>query len=263
MHGAGIMYVERLTAPRALFVRGWERRSSVGVGSVKEESLMRDVRQLVPALLIVGSLFMPMRAGAQDATPAPDEASPVPRMMLPQCTAEPGDIKKALALWFNAAGTPQATPVMAAPITDLEALPQGERPDDATEKAITDTTLNWFSCLEVSGQPARAYSYMTDHFLAQFGPDLTNPAQNSSEKVRAALEQQLAGTPVPTTGMESALVGPRRARVLDDGRVGAVWSLHGNRFFLVYKQVDSKWLIDDAIDVVDVMGTPVAATPAP
>ena len=57
-------------------------------------------------------------------------------------------------------------------------------------------------------------------------------------------------------------VGSRKARTLDDGRVGAIWSFGGDRVFLVYqKQDDGKWLIDDAVDIIDTAGTPVA-TPA-
>jgi hypothetical protein len=221
---------------------------------------MRGLRSIVPAFLMLGATLAPFSAAAQDATPPAGEASPGPRAMLKPCNAEPRDVEQVVAIWFNPAGTPLATPQPAAPITDLEALPAGERPDEATVQAITETTLDWFSCLQFSGQPSRAFGFMTDHLLAQFGPDLSNPAQNTAEAIRAALEAQMAATPVPNE-VVSPLVGPRRARVLDDGRVGAVWALRGNRFFLIYKQVDGKWLIDDAINVIEPAGTPVAATP--
>ena len=215
---------------------------------------MRDLRSIVPAFLMLGALGAPLAAAAQDATPAP-------RAMLKPCTAEPRDVEQVVAIWFNPAGTPVATPQPAAPIA-LEALPAGERADEATDKAIAETTLDWFSCLQFSGQPSRAFGYMTDHFVAQFGPDLNNPATNTADKLRAALQAQLAATPVPNDVM-SPLVGPRRTRVLDDGRVGAIWALRGNRFFLIYKQVDGKWLIDDVIDIIEPAATPGAATPTP
>jgi hypothetical protein len=201
----------------------------------------------------------PALAGAQDATPAP-------RVPVPPCTAEPRPLDQLLALWFDAAGTPLATPPSAPPIVDLATLPAGERPDDATMAAITETTQNWYSCLGAYAQLARAASFTTDHFISQFGPDLTNQEQDSAQEVQALLEAQLAATPVaaPEQGeLLSPLVGPRRARVLDDGRIGAIWALHGQRYFFIYKQVDGKWLIDDAITIAEPAGTPVAATPTP
>jgi hypothetical protein len=212
----------------------------------------------LPACLLVVTIAAPSVVGAQDATPSA-------RAPLPPCTAEPRDVGAMVALWFDASGAPLATPFPAQPIIDVATLPEGERPDDATVAAITETTQNWFSCLGVSGQIARAANYMTDNFLVQFGPDLTKPEQDTAEEVRATLDAQLAATPVatPESGeMVSPMVGPRRPRLLSDGRVGAIWVLRGNRFFFIYKQVDGKWLIDDAINIIEPVGTP-AATPAP
>lgn len=77
----------------------------------------------------------------------------------------------------------------------------------------------------------------------------------------------MAGTPIPgatNAPRLPALAGPRKARVMDDGRIGAIWSIGGDRVFLVYKNVDGRWLIDEDLDLVDpVAGTPTAeATPA-
>ena len=82
--------------------------------------------------------------------------------------------------------------------------------------------------------------------------------------MKALLEGQLAGTPI--AGAEGTqvplIVGPRKPRLLDDGRVGAIWSLGGDRVFLIYKQQeDGSWLIDEAVDILEPVGTP-EATPA-
>jgi hypothetical protein len=197
---------------------------------------------------------------AQDATPG--ASTPVPEPTA--CTAEPRDIDAMLALWFDTAGTPVATPTRTAGVTDDAMLPQGERVDAATEAAIAETTQNFIYCVEVAGQNARGFSFVTDHLLAQLGPDLSNPVQDSPDEVRAALEQQLAGTPIAGATLSPRmppLAGPRKARLLEDGRVGAIWSIGGNKIFLIYAQEGDRWLIDDVIDIVEPAATPVA-TPA-
>jgi hypothetical protein len=218
---------------------------------------MRAVRYLVPGCLMVVMLAAPVRAVAPEGTPEPD-------LTLPRCTVEPRDADATVALWFDASGKAAATPTAVAPI-DAETLIEGGPVDDATLAAITDVTEQWLSCMEVAHQYLRGFSLVTDRILAQFGPDVTNPAQDTPEEVRALLEQQLEATPAAGEERVTSLtpfVGPRKARTLDDGRVGAIWSFGGDRVFLVYqKQDDGKWLIDDVVDIIDTAGTPVA-TPA-
>lgn len=218
---------------------------------------MRTMRYLIPGCLMAATLAMPIQGLAQEGTPEPD-------MTLPLCTAEPRDIDEMIALWFDASGTPAATPAMSAPVLDPEALPEGVRVDDATVTAISDVTKEWLSCMEVAGQYARGFSLLSDQLLAQFAPDLTDPAQDTPEEVKARLEGQLAGTPIAGTETIRVplVVGPRKPRLLDDGRVGAIWSLGGDRVYLVYKQQeDGSWLIDEAADIIEPVGTP-EATPA-
>jgi hypothetical protein len=214
---------------------------------------MRISRLLGPAFVFLVALTMPLRAVAQDASPAAGAAGQM------ACTAEPRDIDEMLALWFNAEGTPAATPTMAEPVSDAAALPQGSAPDQATLDAITATTQGFIECLVVEGQYARGFSYFTDHALSQLGPDVTNPEQDTPEKVRAALENQLAGTPIAGEegmGQMPPVTGPVDARMLPDGRAGAIWSLQGDAIFLVYKQQDNRWLIDDVVDIIEGESTP-------
>lgn len=218
---------------------------------------MRAVRYLVPGCLLVVSLAAPVQVVAQEGTPEAD-------LTLPRCTVEPRDADATIALWFDASGNPAATPVGVPPI-DAETLLEGGPVDEATVAAITDVTEQWLSCMEVAHQYLRGFSLVTDRLLAQFGPDITNPEQDTPDEVRALLEEQLAAT--PTAGEErvtslTPFAGPRKPRLLDDGRVGAIWAFGGDRVFLVYqKQDDGRWLIDDAVDIIDVVGTP-EATPA-
>lgn len=222
---------------------------------------MRGFRFFVPACVIAGSLLASPGGGG-----SAQEATPPARVYLATCTAEPRNIDEVLAVWFDPSGAPAATPGPPQAFVDVSAVPEGTRVDEATEQAITETTQNWISCMQFAGQPVRGFSYMTDNLLIEFAPDTTDPAQDSPDKVRATLEAQLAATPVVDVSggdVPSPLVGPRRARTLEDGRVGAIWSLGGDRYFFYYTLVDGRWLIDDAIDILEYEGTPVAATPAP
>jgi len=218
---------------------------------------MRVVRYLVPGFLLAVLLAAPVRAVAQEGTPEPD-------LTLPRCTVEPRDLDATIALWFDASGKPAATPTAIPPI-DADTLVEGAPVDDATLTAITETTQEWLSCMEVAQQYLRGFSLVTDKLLAQFGPDVTNPAQDTPDEVRALLEKQMEATPTAGTERVTSLKpfeGPRKPRTLDDGRIGAIWSFGGDRVFLVYqKQADGKWLIDDAVDIIDIAGTP-EATPA-
>jgi hypothetical protein len=204
----------------------------------------------------------PLASLAQDATPAAGSND-----MQMTCDAEPRDLDALVALWFDASGAAAATPAMAMMVTDESTLPEGPKPEDADVAAIDETTRQFLYCMNIAGQYARGLNLVTDALASQGGPDTTNPDQDTPEEVRALLEAQLAGTPIP--GAENAarlpaLAGPRKPRVLEDGRIGAIWSIGGDRVFLLYKKVDGKWLIDDDLDLQDpVAGTPTAeATPA-
>ena len=220
---------------------------------------MSRTRFSLPIAILVTSALT-IGVVAQEATPEAGN----PALDAVPCTAEPRDTDEILALWFDPSGAPAVTPTMSPPIADDEAI-EGKRVDQETEQAITETTLGWIACIEVAGQYARGFSFITDDLLAQFGPDLTNPAQDSPDEVRAALEAQLLGTPIageqPSQRLPRA-AGPRKARLMEDGRVAAGWSFGGNKVLFIYEQVGDRWLIDEAIDIVEESATP-AATPAP
>ena len=108
---------------------------------------------------------------------------------------------------------------------------------------------------------------MTDDLARQFGPYVSSPDQDTPEEVRALLEAQLVGTPMADEpGMEqgaSTDVGRGRdIRVLDDRRVGGVWTIEGDAIFFVLEQQDDRWLVDELIDIVEddatTSGTPTS-----
>ena len=209
------------------------------------------------------SLLTPLTALAQDATPAAG-ANDLPA----SCDAEPRDLDELVALWFDESGNAAATPAASKPVEDETTLPEGSRPEDADLAAIEETTQQWIYCIDIAAQYARGFNLMTDNLASQFGPDITNPDQDTPEEVRALLEAQMAGTPTPEVEGQvrmPAIAGPRKPRLLEDGRIGAIWSIGGDRVFLIHKNEDGTWLIDEAMDLLDpVEGTPSAeATPAP
>lgn len=219
-------------------------------------------RYMLATTALAVSMLLAAPLAAQEATP---EGKPAGAEGPQSCVAEPREVEALVALWFAESGGPAATPMAPAAFGDDAALPDGDKVDDETAAAITEVTRNWFYCVDVVGQIARGFSYMTDNLAAQFGPDVTLPEQDTPEEVIAFLEGQLAATPVAgdDQGRLPQLAGPRKPRTLPDGRVGALWSLGGDKFFLIYSQVDGQWLIDEAIDIVEPPATPVAeATPA-
>src|SRR5690606_27484175 len=110
---------------------------------------------------------------------------------------EPRDLDELLALWFDEAGSPAATPTAGAVIIDEAALPEGTKPEDADLAEIDETTRQWLYCMNIAGDFARGFNLMTDNLASQFGPDITNPDQDSPEEARAVLEAQAAATPDP------------------------------------------------------------------
>jgi hypothetical protein len=208
------------------------------------------------------SLLTPLSSLAQDATPgAGSNAQPT------SCDAEPRDLDELVALWFDESGNVAATPIAAMTSVDEATLPDGSKPEEADVAEIDETTRQWLYCINIAAEYARGFNLMTDNLVSQFGPDTTNADQDTPEEVRALLEAQSAATPAPEVEGQlrlPAVAGPRRARVLEDGRIGAIWSIGGDRVFIMYANDDGKWLVDEVVDVVDPMtGTPTAdATPA-
>jgi hypothetical protein len=216
------------------------------------------VRKLDMAGMLIGvALAGSWLVGSVGAVLAQD-ASPTPGTMGAACTAEPRSIDELLPLWFDAEGTPVATPESQTPFQSEAELPQGTPADAETTAAITATIREIFACFD-AGQYARAFSLMTDHAVSQFGPDVTDPSEDTPDEVRALLEGQIVGTPIPgeTTGGQTIISDARDARVLPDGRVGAIFESGGDRVFALFQQSGDQWLLDDFIDIVE-QSTPEA-----
>jgi hypothetical protein len=216
------------------------------------------IRCATGAVLMTVTAMAAIPAVAQDASPAAGASGAA-------CTVEPRDVEEIIGFYFGPAGTPLATPTATTVKSEAE-LPQGEPVDPAVEEAVNATVTELFACFD-AGQYARGFALMTDDMARQFGPDLSNPDEDTPEEVRALLEAQLAGTPVADEpGMEqgaSTDMGQGRdIRVLDGGRVGGVWTIYGDAVFFVLEQQDDRWLLDELIDIVEDDAV-ASGTPAP
>src|SRR5215213_3556287 len=209
-------------------------------------------------VLAAALLTAAVPAVAQDASPTAGASGAA-------CIVEPRDVEELISFYFGPEGTPLATPTATTVESEAE-LPQGEPVDPAVEEAVNATVTELIACFD-AGQYARAFALMTDDMARQFGPDLSNPGEDTPEEVRALLEAQLGGTPVvDEPGMEqgaSTDMGQGRdIRVLDGGRVGGVWAIEGDAAFIVLEQQDDQWLVDELIDIVEddatMSGTPTS-----
>jgi hypothetical protein len=205
------------------------------------------------ALAVVGPFVVGSvrSAAGQDASPTAGTVQGA------ACTVEPRPIDELIPLWFNAEGTPAATPVAQLPFGSESELPQGKPADAQTVAAINATIHEIFACFD-SGQYARAFALMTDHAVSQFGPDVTNPSEDTPQEVQALLEAQASVTPTTGSSSQQTVVSDARdARVLPDGRVGAIFESQGDRVFGIFVKSGDRWLLDDIIDITET-GTPAA-----
>jgi hypothetical protein len=220
---------------------------------------MRKLLWFSPLLVsaVVGSFLLASARPvvAQEASPAPGTSGGT------ACTVEPRSVDELLPLWFGPDGSPAATPMPSESVQSEADLPQGTPADEATVAAITATLHEVFACFDAA-QYARAFALMTDNAVSQFGPDVSNPDEDSPEEVRALLEAQISGTPTTdeeTMPAESRTVisDARDARILPDGRAGAIFEAEGDAVFAVFQQSGDHWLLDDIIDIEE-QGTPAA-----
>ena len=214
-------------------------------------------RSLVPISVLVALVGLvagsARPAVAQDATPVASPGAAV-------CTVEPRTADELIALWFeDVAGTPtlRATPTPQAVAAEAE-LPAGEPADAATLAAIVATVREVEACFN-AGEFARGLALFTDDLVRQFGP-----GEGTAAEVRAFLEAPPLAAPAEGRP-EPATV--REARVLPDGRVGAVLvelTAEGpeDAFFVVFERVGERWLADDFVEIEEA-GTPAAGTPEP
>jgi hypothetical protein len=198
--------------------------------------------------LLIGSAAS---VAAQAATPAPGAA----------CTVAPRSIDELIAVWFGPEGTPPAAATESPPVQSEAELPQGSPADAETVAAINATIHEFFACYD-QGKVFEMLALASNDFVRLFGPNLSNPEEDTPEEVRAILEEQLGATPEPgdLSTVPTVVSDARDARVLEDGRVGALFESEGDIVFIIFEKGDGRWLVDEFVDVLE--GTaPAGGTP--
>jgi hypothetical protein len=138
------------------------------------------------------------------------------------------------------AGTPDTVPPIAA-----ETLPQGEPANAEMVAAADQVVQTWLSCY-LSNEPLAVLALQSDQmdreFVGQYGQ---NP-----DAFQNMLDTDVQSTPVPLDP-ETVISAGHDIRVLDDGRIGGIWSLDGDAAFILLTQEDGRWVLDDIIDIID------------
>ena len=194
--------------------------------------------------LFVGSTMV----AAQAATPSPQASTP--------CDVAPRPADETVSLWFDQGGSPVATPQIATPVASESDLPQGTQTDQATIQQIDHTLREWVTCFDEE-QYLRGFALMTDHLVAEYGPELGSASSDVVSALIAELEGSTIATPTAssTPTSTSYLDGPRDVRTLNDGRVGGIWGVNGDEAFVIFQKNGDTWLIDDFVDITE-SGTP-------
>jgi len=205
---------------------------------------------LVLAALLAVIAAVSLRVGAQEATPA---ATPIGGPVTPapeECVVEPRTLVS-----FQGLATPAADPATPAPTIGADGLPAGTPADPTTIAAITATTRELIACIN-AGEVLRGLALYSDPFLrTQYRENVVSQASFDA-----------AATPRPR-GPETwvSIASIRDARVLPDGRVGAIVTVvepTGTRGedpgFLLFVRIGDRWFLDGAINQV-----PGEATPTP
>lgn len=180
--------------------------------------------------------------GAQAGTPAvgaatePGAATPI----VVECLVASRDPVQII----TSVGTPEPWPQ----IRDEGRLPDGAPADATVVAAVTAVERELLACLG-AGEFPRAFALLTEESAARW------VAAGSVGALALGLPENAV----------VALRAVRDARLLPDGRVGAVveWDLplgagfEDQVLFHVYRQVDGRWLLDEEIAIV-IPGTPTA-----
>jgi hypothetical protein len=203
-----------------------------------------------------GGAAAPSRA--QQATPTSDKDVPAAE----ECLVTPRTANQVA----SALGTPavvEATP-LAPSVASEAALPQGTATDAATTEAVAKTAREFLACVN-AGDNFRSLALVSDTFLRrQLGGAI--PTSDQLAALRSQLEGAAAASPVPLArDKQGALVEVRDARMLPDGRVGAVVVVDSavgapsqESALFLFSKGGTRWLVDEII----VVKPDAEATPA-
>ena len=215
-----------------------------------------------PSMLIALVIFALLTLSAGNPAAA-QEAAGLPVTPDPaECTAEPVALDELLALTG-------ATPIPGAPSGGMEeetaatpeafTLPEGAPADDETVAAVTASLREALACLN-TGNFLTAFAFFSEDFQRR---DLEEfPITEADVAFFEATPEALPAE------MHASLLAVREARMLEDGRVGAlVETIFPDEApgpqvdFIIFVQEDGRWLLDEIIEDLEAQYPPTAATP--
>jgi len=177
---------------------------------------------------VPGALAQATPVSTEPDVPQPDECRVEPRRRF----VVPREVPPAESVVApgGQAGTPTATIAV----------------DDAVAEAVAATVRETLACRN-AGDLARAYALFTDELVL----DLLGSAETVPPEIAAALGEPPRRVP-RAARLELVAIGP--ATALPDGRVMArVETRSADAVFvddLVFREVEGRWLVDDAFPVV-------------
>ncbi len=209
------------------------------------------VKQSVMGIFLVMVLFnRPSQAVAQEPVP-PLPATPEPS----ECDVTPRTVQELRELATEAVSG-ASSPVVATPRATAFVVPDGERADEATIRAVTATVRESWACLK-AGNVLAAQALGTDEAVRQELAALADQLEQFGGLDSLLNDPAAAASPVAVPpGLRGALIGVRDVVVLSDGGVGAVVEVAppdatgttGTREdYYILRDVDGRILIDELI----------------
>jgi hypothetical protein len=141
-------------------------------------------------------------------------------------------------------GTVPGTPVAGTPVATDE-LPQGQPANAETVAAADQVVQTWFACY-LGGSELAVLALQSD----TLDQELFGQIGQRPNVLRVTLDEDAVSTPIPLDPQVTISSG-QDIRVLDDGRIGGIWSLNGDAAFVILVQEDGNWVVDDVIDIID------------
>lgn len=212
-----------------------EQQPSSAPGPLRRIAL---VTLTIVAVIVAVSLFF-----GDDDDDAPTGPTPVP---LATCPLPPRPV--------TFLGELVQTPITADSVATLDAVPEGQPPDQQTARAIELTIDQYIDCTN-SGDVLRWLSLYSDGYLRRvFDPEDELSADTANQLIDSIATPESIAAEAAIT-----LIAIREMVQLPDGRVAVVLETDGGdpnpegtdvNLFVLADQ-GGRWIIDDAVDDID------------
>jgi hypothetical protein len=212
-----------------------EQQPSSAPGPLRRIAL---VTLTIVAVIVAVSLFF-----GDDDDDAPTGPTPVP---LATCPLPPRPV--------TFLGELVQTPITADSVATLDAVPEGQPPDQQTTQAIEATIDQYIDCSN-SGDVLRWLSLYSDGYLRRvFDPEDELSADTANQLIDSIATPESIAAEAAIT-----LIAIREMVQLPDGRVAVVLETDGGdpnpegpdvNLFVLADQ-GGRWIIDDAVDDID------------